>query len=125
MIAELKDQGKSIILSTHLVNEVEELCDRILMIDKGQIVLYGSLREIKSQYRHNSLFVECDHLPKGLPGVLDVKDQGKHLELLLDGETSPYQVLDALLSQGVRVDRFEVATPSLAEIFVRLVKEGR
>jgi len=125
MIAELRGQGKSIILSTHLMNEVEELCDRILMINKGQAVLYGSLKEIKSQYRQNSIFVECDHLPEGLPGVLDVKDHGKHFELFLEGETSPREVLNALLSQGVQVDRFEVSTPSLAEIFVRVVKEGR
>jgi len=125
MIAELRGQGKSIILSTHLMNEVEELCDRILMINKGQAVLYGSLKEIKSQYRQNSIFVECDHLPEGLPGVLGVKDHGKHFELFLEGETSPREVLNALLSQGVSVDRFEVSTPSLAEIFVRVVKEGR
>jgi len=125
MTAELRGQGKSIILSTHLMNEVEELCDRILMINKGQAVLYGSLKEIKSQYRQNSIFVECDHLPEGLPGVLSVKDHGKHFELFLEGETSPREVLNALLSQGVQVDRFEVSTPSLAEIFIRVVKEGR
>jgi len=125
IIAELRGQGKSIILSTHLMNEVEELCDRILMINKGQAVLYGSLKEIKSQYRHNSIFVECDHLPEGLPGVLGVKDHGKHFELFLEDEVSPREVLNALLSQGVQVERFEVSTPSLAEIFVRVVKEGR
>ncbi len=67
LILELRSQGKSVILSTHMMNQVEELCDRILMINKGQAVLYGSLAEIKSRYRNNSVFLECDRLPEGLP----------------------------------------------------------
>ena len=123
-ILELKDQGKSIILSTHMMNQVEELCDRILMINKGQAVLYGSLAEIKSRYRNNSILLVCDHLPDGLPGVVRSKDQGKHVELFLDGVTSPLEVLAALVNGGVTVDRFEVSTPSLNEIFIQVVKEG-
>jgi ABC-2 type transport system ATP-binding protein len=125
LILELRSQGKSVILSTHMMNQVEELCDRILMINKGQAVLYGSLAEIKSRYRNNSVFLECDRLPEGLPGVVGNKNHMKYMELFLDGRTSPQEVLSALISKGVTVGRFEVSTPSLNEIFIQVVKEGR
>jgi len=125
LILELRSQGKSVILSTHMMNQVEELCDRILMINKGQAVLYGSLAEIKSRYRNNSVFLECDRLPEGLPGVVGSKNHLKYVELFLDGHTSPQDVLSALISKGVNVDRFEVSTPSLNEVFIQVVKEGR
>ena len=125
LILELRSQGKSVILSTHMMNQVEELCDRILMINKGQAVLYGSLAEIKSRYKNNSVFLECDRLPEGLPGVVGSKNHLKYVELFLDGRTSPQEVLSALISKGVTVGRFEVSTPSLNEIFIQVVKEGR
>lgn len=124
-ILELRSQGKSIILSTHMMNQVEELSDRILMINKGHVVLYGSLVEIKSRYQNNSIFLECDRLPDEIPGVVGSKDQGKYLELFLDGHTSPQQVLRTLINKGVSVNRFEVSTPSMNEIFIQTVKEER
>lgn len=124
LILELRSQGKSVVLSTHMMNQVEELCDRILMINKGQAVLYGSLAEIKSRYRNNSVFLECDRLPEGLPGVVGSKDHLKYVELFLDGHTSPQEVLSALISKGITVGRFEVSTPSLNEVFIQVVKEG-
>jgi ABC-2 type transport system ATP-binding protein len=60
IVLELRSQGKAIILSTHLMNEVEELCDRILMIDRGRSVLYGRLADIKKRYRNNSVFVDFE-----------------------------------------------------------------
>jgi ABC-2 type transport system ATP-binding protein len=125
LILELRGRGKSVILSTHMMNQVEELCDRILMINKGQAVLYGSLTEIKSRYRNNSVFIECDRLPEKLPGVTGSKDHLKYVELFLDGHTSPQEVLSALVSSGAKVDRFEVSTPSLNEVFIQVVKQSR
>jgi len=124
LILEQKSRGKSVILSTHMMNQVEELCDRILMINKGRVVLYGSLSEIKSRYRNNSVFLECDRLPDGLPGVVGNKQHLQYMELFLDGRTSPQDVLSALISKGIKVDRFEVSTPSLNEVFIQVVKEG-
>jgi ABC-2 type transport system ATP-binding protein len=123
-ILELKGQNKSIILSTHMMNQVEELCDRVLMINRSQAVLYGSLDEIKSRFRNNSIFLECDRIPDGLPGVIGRQDHGKYLELFLDGQTPPSEVLAALVTGRSTIDRFEVSTPSLNEIFIQVVKEG-
>lgn len=122
LVLELKRNGKSIILSTHMMNQVEELCDRFLMINKGQAVLYGSLDEIKSGFKSNSIFLKCDRVPRGLPGVTGSKSHGRYLELFMDGSASPDEVLAALVTAKVAVDRFEVSTPSLHEIFIRVVK---
>ena len=123
-ILDLRSQGKTTILSTHQMNQVEELCDRFLMINKGQAVLYGSLDEIKSRFRNNSIFLECDRIPDNLPGVVGSKDHGKYLELFLDGATRPSQILSVLVNYGTVIDRFEVSTPSLNEIFIQVVEQG-
>jgi ABC-2 type transport system ATP-binding protein len=125
LISELRSEGKSIILSTHMMNQVEELSDRVLMINKGEAVLYGSLTDIKLRYRNNSVFLECDRFEDGLPGVVGSKDHGRYLELFLDGHVSPQGILAALVERGVTVDRFEVSTPSLNEIFIQVAREGR
>ena len=125
IILELKGQGKAIILSTHMMNEVEEMCDRILMIDEGRVVLYGELAEIKWRYRNNSVFVECDGEIGELEGVVGRKEHGKLLELFLDGETSPQRVLEELVAKNLPLSRFEVSTPSLDEIFIQVVKKGQ
>lgn len=121
IVLELKGQGKAVILSTHMMNEVEEMCDRILMIDKGRTVLYGELAEIKWRYRNNSVFVECEGEIGQVNGVVGRKQHGKYVELFLDGETPPQTVLSQLVEKGVRVNRFEVSTPSLNEVFLQVV----
>jgi len=124
LIAEQKKQGKTVILSTHMMNQVEELCDRVLMINKGKAVLYGGLAEIKAKYRNKSVFVACDRLPDRLSGVTDRIDRSKYLELFLDDNTTPQALLRELLDKGATVNRFEVSTPSLNEVFIQVVKES-
>ena len=122
MVSELRKQGKTIILSTHMMNEVEELCDRILMINKGQSVLYGNLSEIKARYRTNSVFISVDGDLGQIDGVVSTKNHGTHQELLLDGKTSPQKVLASLVNRNITVNRFEVATPPLSEIFIQVAR---
>ncbi len=123
-IVELKNQKKTVILSTHMMNQVEELCDRILMINKGRVVLYGGLAEVKAKFRNNSVFLEADKIPEGLPGVTGKQDHVKYTELFLDGRTPPQEILKALIEKGANVTRFEVSTPSLNEVFIQVVKES-
>jgi ABC-2 type transport system ATP-binding protein len=125
MILELRNQGKAIILSTHMMNEVEALCDRIFMINKGCTVLYGELAEIKSRYRNNSVFLEFGGVLGEIEGVVGKKEHGDYVELFLDKETPPQKILRELASRGVSVHRFEVSTPSLNEIFLQVVEKGR
>ncbi len=121
MIFELREQGRAIILSTHLMNEVEELCDRVFMINKGRCVLYGSLSEIKNSYRNNSVFVDFSGPMDGLEGVASSKSHRSYTELFLDDKTSAQQVLKQLVNRKGDLHRFEVSTPSLNEIFLQVV----
>jgi len=121
MLADLRNQGKAVILSTHQMNQVEELCDRILMINNGQDILYGDLSEIKARYRGNSVLVDFQGELEEVPGVTGRRTHKGYTELMLDGETTPQQVLAHLISRGMVINRFEVATPSLNEIFLKEV----
>jgi ABC-2 type transport system ATP-binding protein len=121
MFVDLRNQGKAVILSTHRMNEVEELCDRILMINNGRSVLYGKLSEIKSKYRSNSVLLEYEGKLGEVPGVIDKRTHRGYIELVLDENTTPQQVLEGLVGTGIIVNRFEVATPPLNEIFLKVV----
>jgi ABC-2 type transport system ATP-binding protein len=119
MFLDLRNQGKALILSTHQMNQVEELCDRILMVNNGRAVLYGDLAEIKSRYKGNSVFVDYKGELGEIPGVTAKRPGKGYTELILDGQTTPQQVLAYLMGRGVEINRFEVATPSLNEIFLK------
>jgi ABC-2 type transport system ATP-binding protein len=121
IIGKLRDEGKAIILSTHQMNKVEELCDRVLMIDKGQTILYGDLMETRAKFKRNSVQVAVDGEIGDLPGVIDRKPINGAVELVLAPDTTPQSILDRLRDQGVTINRFEVTTPSLNEIFLTLV----
>jgi ABC-2 type transport system ATP-binding protein len=118
LVVDLRSRGKAVILSTHQMNQVEELCDRILMIDNGRAVLYGNLTEIKSKYRSNSVIVDFEGELGQIPGVAEKRAHKGYVELVLDRNTTPKQVLERLASTGITINRFEVATPSLNEIFL-------
>ena len=123
IIMELKAQGKTVIFSTHMMNEVEEMCDRVLMINHGRVVLYGDLSDIKWRFRNNSVFVKCDGDIGPIEGVSGRKDHGKYIELFLDGQTTVQQVLNQIIARSIRIDLFEVSTPSLNEIFIQVAKQ--
>ncbi len=123
IILELRGRGKAFILSTHQMNQVEELCDRILMINRGRSVLYGKLADIKNKYRNNSVLVGIEGKLGELDGVVNSRQEGKYIELFLDGKTPPQQVLKQIVNQGIAVNRFEVTTPTLHQIFIQVAGE--
>ena len=123
MFLELRSQGKAVILSTHQMNQVEALCDRILMVNHGRAVLYGDLTEIKSKYRNNAVILDFEGELGEVPGIAEKRQHKGYVELVLDGKTTPQQLLERLISRGVTINRFEIATPSLNEIF--LAEVGR
>ena len=123
MLLDLRNQGKALILSTHQMNEIEELCDRILMINHGRSVLYGNLAEIKSKYRSNSVLLEFEGELGEVSGVIEKRTHKGYVELVLDGNTTPQQILEQLVSRGIMISRFEIATPPLNEIFLKVVSK--
>ena len=125
MVSDLRAQGKTVLFSTHMMNEVEELCNRILMIDQGQAVLYGTLAEIKARFSNNSVLVEAEGDLSRVWGIAEIKERGAQRELVLSQGATSQEVLQRMVERGVKVRHFEIATPSLDEIFVRVVQEGR
>jgi ABC-2 type transport system ATP-binding protein len=121
MFVDLRNQGKAVILSTHQMNQVEELCDRILMVNNGRAVLYGGLAEIKSRYQNNSVILDFKGELGEIPGVAEKRIHKGYVELVLDGKTTPQQLLERLISRGIVINRFEIATPPLNEIFLKVV----
>lgn len=120
IIGNLRDEGKAIILSTHQMNKVEELCDRVLMINYGSEVLYGDLKDIKARFSKNSVRVAIDGELGDLPGVIDKKFNKGSVELVLAPDTTPQIILDQLRERGITINRFEITTPSLNEIFLNI-----
>jgi len=121
LLVELRDQGKAVILSTHQMNQVEAVCDRILMVNDGRAVLYGALGDIRSEHRGHAVLVESDAEVPGVAGVVQRHVHKDHTELILDAASTPQQVLEGLVSAGIPIERFEVATPSMHEIFLQVV----
>jgi ABC-2 type transport system ATP-binding protein len=121
IVAEHRDRGKAIILSTHQMNQVEEICDRVLMIDHGKAVLYGDLTETTARFRRRSVLVEIEGELPELPGVTEVKRDGEALELVPAADVTPMMLLDQLRERNLVINRFEIATPSLHEIFLKVV----
>lgn len=123
MLIDLRNQGKSIILSTHQMNQVEEMCDRILMVNHGRSVLYGDLKQIKAKYSSNSVLLGYNGELGEIPGVTERIPRKDAVELFLDEKTTPQQLLETLLGRGIVVNRFEVAAPPLNEIFIKVAGE--
>jgi len=120
IISDLRVQGKSVILSTHQMNKVEELCDKVLMINKGKTVLYGDIPTSRAKFRKHSVRIETEGTWEEIPGILETKHHNGYIELMLSPEVTSQEILDNLVDQRVTINRFEVTTPSLNEIFLAL-----
>ena len=123
IIGELRDEGKAIVLSTHQMNQVEELCDRVLMINHGSAVLYDGMQEIRTRFRKKTLMVSVDGELADVPGVIETRPARDAIELVLAADTTPQLVLDQLRERGAIINRFEITTPTLHDIFVKLAGE--
>ncbi len=123
LLTELRGQGVTIIMSTHIMHQVEELCNRIVLINQGRNVLYGDLAQIQRQHSGHAVRVKLDGELPALAGVQAVTSHNDTLQLTLDQETSPQEILQQLVSQQCVIERFEIALPSLDEIFIRVVGE--
>jgi ABC-2 type transport system ATP-binding protein len=123
IVGELRDEGKAVILSTHQMNQVEELCDRVLMINHGRAVLSDEMRKIRTKFRKKTLMVDVDGELPAVPGVVDMVPHRDATELVLAPDTTPQRVLDELREHGAAINRFEITTPTLHDIFIKLAGE--
>jgi len=123
IIADLRDAGKAIILSTHQMNQVEALCDRILMINDGREVFYGKLQDVQARFRKKTVQVAVDGELGAIPGVVAKRLSNGSYELLPPPDVSAQMILDQLRARGTVINRFEITTPSLNEIFLKIARE--
>jgi ABC-2 type transport system ATP-binding protein len=123
---EQRESGKTIIMSTHQMYQVEALCNRIVLIDHGYTILYGKVDEIKRNFAGNAINIEGTGDFDNIPGVLETRQQNGTWHLALEIGTDPHSVFRALAErETIKIDRFELAEPSLDDIFVNVVSENR
>jgi ABC-2 type transport system ATP-binding protein len=122
MIQEMRARGKTVVLSAHEMSLVESLCERIALINRGQIVLNGVLADIKKQFSPNALEISPPLDLAGWPEVKQVEaGDGRQRVYLAEG-IAPRELLMKIFRQGLPIERFELATMPLDQIFVTVVK---
>jgi ABC-2 type transport system ATP-binding protein len=122
LLREQRDQGVTVVLCSHQMHLVEELCDRIVLIDHGKVLLYGELADVFRQFSGNALLVHAEGELPALPGVERIEPVNGAVKLHLTAGTKPQEILRLLVEQNVALDRFETAVPTLDEIFIRVVQ---
>ena len=126
IILDLKNNGKTIIFSTHQMEQVEQMCDDICLINRSTKVLGGSLRDVKRSFGRNTIILDYEGPDSFLTEGL-IKKQTRfanHDELLLNEGSDSQEVLKRALAAGGRVNRFELVEPSLNDIFIESVNKN-
>ena len=123
LLHDLRKEGKTILLSTHMMAEAEKMADEIVLIHNGQVVLQGTLDQVRGSFGKNTLHLEFEGdgaFLRELPDVTRASVLNSSAELSLADGADPQRVLEACMPR-VRIRRFEVATPSLEQIFIEKV----
>jgi len=123
ILAERRAAGVTVLLSTHQMNKVEELCDRALMIHRGKVVLYGSVREIRRHHADHAIVVRIDGPFERVPGVRSIEAFNGNHKLMLESDATPQAVLRTLLERGSAIESFQMAEMPLEDVFVKVVRD--
>jgi ABC-2 type transport system ATP-binding protein len=123
LLRELKEEGRTILLSTHMMGEAERMADDIVLVHQGKVVLDGSLEQVKHSFGKNTLHIDYEgdgDFLGGLPDVQRASIVNNAAELSLSEGADPQKILEASIGR-LRIRKFEVAAPSLEEIFIEKV----
>lgn len=123
---EMQRRGKTIIFSTHQLEQVEEMCEDVLIINKGEAIVQGSVRDVKRQHGRNVLRLKLDNDPEALwldelEGIQVSKRRQDYIEMHIQSHLNPNVVVEAALRHGGIITRFEMTEPSLTDIFIERV----
>jgi ABC-2 type transport system ATP-binding protein len=123
---EMRERGKTIIFSTHQLEQVEEMCEDVLIINKGQTVIAGSVRDVKRQHGRNVARLKLDNDAEArwldtLDGVQVTKRRQDYIEMQIEADLNPNLIVEAALRHGGIISRFELTEPSLTDIFIEVV----
>ncbi len=121
LMDELRQDGTTIIMSTHMMHQVEELCDRIVLINHGRNVLYGPLNQIRRDFAGHAVLVRVDGPLPEVSGVEVALQHNGAIQLNLADDVTPQEVLVQLVNSQAIVEQFEIAAPGLDEIFIQAV----
>jgi ABC-2 type transport system ATP-binding protein len=122
IVLDLKRRGRTVLFSTHIMEQAEQICDAVVLIHRGRKVLDGPLADVKAT-GGQAVHLDYDgdgRILRELPGVRRVNDSGKFAEIFLDDGIDPQAILVQLVGR-IHIRRFEVRAPSLHEIFIRAV----
>jgi len=124
-IFKLAKNGSTIIFSTHRMEQVEEICDHIVLVNKGKKILDGTVNNIKQDFKKNIYQLGASTLPEQLMTyIFEVVKHEKHQVLLrLQHDATPNDVLQHFLNQGVAISSFNEVLPSINDIFIQLVED--
>ncbi|HEY4690351.1 MAG TPA: ATP-binding cassette domain-containing protein [Anaerolineae bacterium] len=126
IIREQQQAGKTIIMCTHQMYQVEAMCSRIALIDRGRTVLYGEVEQIKRNFAGNAVAVKGTGDFTNIPGVLETRQVNGDWHMALAPGASPQDVFRTLANRdGIKIERFEIAEPSLDDIFISVVTHTR
>ncbi len=123
IILEMKNIGKTIILSTHVMSQVEELCDEILLINKGNIILNGKVKDIKQKFGDNSYYIEFEGDKSLLYEIADIniiKEKENEIEFKINNDIPINTILSEILAK-VNLEKFSKVEPSLHDIFINQI----
>ena len=125
-IRQLNEAGTSIIFSTHRMEQVEEMCDYIVLINQGKNVLQGEVQAIKNEYKQHLFRVEVQgEWPADLSGEFQIIRQDRQAATIqLSDDSHSNELLRQLMQKGLRIVRFEEILPTFNEIFIRTVEQG-
>jgi len=125
LLQELAAGGRTVLLSSHEMAEVELLCPQVVMIHLGQMVLRGFVDAIKRDFGEHAALVRGEGDLASVPGVVRTEPHNDHVKVHLAGDCEPRDFLARALAAGATIDHFEVALPSLEDVFVRVAQTQR
>jgi len=121
-LIELKNRGRAILFSTHRMDQVEKLCDAISLVNRGTVVLSGTMREVKSRYERNRVIIEFEGDDSFLKheSIAEFKNYAGHAEVKLKDHADSQALLREAIGKA-RINKFELVEPSLEDIFIQTV----
>jgi ABC-2 type transport system ATP-binding protein len=131
LLRELQRMGKTILISSHILSELHNLCDMVVIIEHGRLAYSGTVTQASAVIREGRHFLELAILGdaevalpivKALPGVLDVRRQGQRLYVEHQVETLSADLIEGCLKQGLRLEEARRSAANLEEIFMSLTK---
>lgn len=124
LLREQRSLGKTIVMCTHQMHQVEELCDRLVLINQGKTILYGDLSQIQKEYAGHAVIVRSPQpIPENLPCVAKIERTNNHghYKIHLTEGTTSQNLLEVLVNRQITLEQFEIAAPTLDEIFIQVV----